>query len=65
MWSVQKVSELFFYNFFRHACNWVSLIAFNVLPSCIDALLPTLLPLLESPSTPFSGSRVAPSANFL
>jgi hypothetical protein len=21
MWSVQKVSELFFYNFFRHACN--------------------------------------------
>jgi hypothetical protein len=48
MWSVQKVSELFYYNFSGHACNWASLIAFIVLPSCIDALLSVPLPLLET-----------------
>jgi hypothetical protein len=46
--SVEKVSELFFIIFFGHACNWVSHIAFKVHPSCIDASLPTWLPLLET-----------------
>lgn len=29
-WSIQKVSELFFYNFLGHACNRVSRVAFKV-----------------------------------
>jgi hypothetical protein len=37
-----------FYNFFEHACNWVSLITIKVLPSCIDAQLPMPLSLLET-----------------
>jgi hypothetical protein len=41
-------SRTFFYNIFGHACHWVSLITFKVLPSCIDAPLPTPLPLLET-----------------
>jgi hypothetical protein len=42
-WSVEKVSELFIYNFVGHACSWVSLIA-----CYFDEPLPTPLPVLET-----------------
>jgi hypothetical protein len=65
MWSVLKGLDLFFYNIFGHVCNWVSLIAFNVFPSCIDAPLPTLLPLVETVLVClFLGLHVVLSANF-
>jgi hypothetical protein len=44
----KKFQNYFFYNFFRQACNWVSLIAFKALPYCIDAPLPMPLPLVET-----------------
>jgi hypothetical protein len=56
----RHVCGLFIYNFFGHACNWVTLIAFKILPSYIDALLPMPLPLLETfPGMSFSGSHIA------